>query len=411
MAAFYPGCRQCPHRQDPGHLPPSTAAGIERTVGHGVQTAPFGPEGVRGTYLNEMTRPLAERFAAAFAACVWEQTPLRLSTAAGVPRRRPTIVVGQDDRPAAPDLVVGVAAAVRRMGCDVIDVGTVSTPCFWCAVEHLEATGGVYVTGQGSGPAGIGLDFVEAGGVPWSRGGSLERLATATSVAPRRTSRRGGNHRTFRIRVPYEAGLLKHFQSVRSMRIGVICLASTVEPFLRELFASLPCRLELIAAPVAGDRSRTELLALNRLADRVRDDRLQAGFLISDDGQSCRLLDEHGIVIEPEHLAGPLSGFCAAEPKSRTIVVDEALGPHVLRRLERPDWTIVMSRGTREEMARSMHRVSATLGFDAEGRHWFGDTSPKCDALTTLGRILQLLNRNDASASALRDPDTVTQAL
>jgi phosphomannomutase len=413
MAAFYPECRQCPHRHDLGHLPQPTVAGSERSAGQSARTSLVGVDGLRGTYLNEMTRALAERYAAAFAACVWEQAPLRLSTsargAAVSQRRRPTIVVGLDDRPAAPDLVVGVAAAARRMGCDVIDVGTVSTPGFWCAVEHLEATGGIYVTGQGCGPAGIGLDFLEAPGVPWSQGGSLERLATAMSVVPRRTSRSGGSQRTFRIRVPYAAGLLKHFQSARAMRIAVVCLASTVEPLLTELFASLPCRREVVAAPVAGDRDRAEALALNRLAEHIRDERLEAGFLIADDGQRCRLLDEHGAIIEPEFLAGPLSESCTAEPK--TIVLDEALGSEFAQRLARSSGTIVTSGGTREAMARSMHQVSAAFGCDAGGRYWFGDASPKCDALTTLGRILQLLRRSDAPASALRETQPATRML
>lgn len=410
MAAFYPGCRQCPHRDDLGHLPQPGVAGVERPGGHGVLKSLVGADGLRGTYLNEMTRALAERYAAAFAACLWDQAPFRLSTTGGAtaatPRRRPTIVVGLDDRPAAPDLVVGVAAAARRMGCDVIDVGTISTPGFWCAVEHLEATGGIYVTGQGCGPAGIGLDFLEAPGVPWSQGGSLERLSTAMSVVPRRTSRSGGSQRTFRIRVPYAAGLLKHFQAARAQRIGVVCLASTVEPLLTELFSSLPCQLEVVAAPVAGDRDRAEALALSRLAARVRDNRLDAGYLIADDGQRCRLLDEHGAAIDPEFLAGPLSGSCSVEPKS--IVLDEALGAGFTQRLEQPGWTIVTSGGTREAMARSMLRGPAAFGCDASGRYWFGDASPNCDALTTLGRILQRLSRSEQPVSALRDAATRT---
>jgi len=413
MAAFYPACRQCPHRHDQGHLPQPLVGGSERSTGQNNRPSVIGPDGLRGTYLNEMTRSLAERYAAAFAACLWEQSPLQLGSPAGgaaaTQRRRPTLVVGLDDRPAAPDLVVGVAAAARRMGCDVIDVGTVSTPGFWCAVEHLEATGGIYVTGQGSGPAGIGLDFLETRGVPWSPGGSLERLISTMSAGPRRTSRSGGSQRTFRIRVPYAAGLLKHFQAVRSMRIGTICLASTVEPLLAELFTALPCRRETVGAPVAGDRDRAETLAINRLADTVRDDRLDAGFLIADDGQRCRLLDEHGVAISPDILAASLCEPFANEPQ--TIVVDEALGADFVQRLERPGRTIVASGGTREAMARTMHQSSATFGCDAAGRYWFGDASPKCDALTTLGRVLQLLGRNDRPVSALRETNAATRTL
>jgi len=407
MAAFFPGCRQCIHRHDTGHLPQSLVRTVERTGHRHEPHSLIGPAGVRGVYLNQMTRSVAERFASGFAACLWGQSPLRLNTAAGgvngAQRRRPLVVVGHDDRPAAPDLVVGVATALRRMGCAVVDVGMVSTPAFWCAVEHLEAAGGIHVTGQGCGPSGIGLDFVEAGGVPWSPGGSLERLEAALTSESRRTSRRGGTQRSFRIGVPYAAGLLKHYQSLRAMRIGLVCLAPTVEPSLTELFASLPCRPERVAAPVANDPDRAFALALNRLAERIRDDRLSGGFLIADDGQCCRLLDERGAVVETAVLAERLSDFAAVESKARTAVLDSALDPELSNRLARRNWSIVANFGTREAMSRGLRETGAAFGCDASGRFWFGDASPRCDALTTLGRVLQLLSRSDAPVSALRE--------
>ena len=70
LAAYYPACRQCLHRHDAGHLAPVVARGVERTTGPSRQSSLIRPEGIRGVYLNEMTRPLAERLAAGFAACL-----------------------------------------------------------------------------------------------------------------------------------------------------------------------------------------------------------------------------------------------------------------------------------------------------------------------------------------------------
>lgn len=407
MAAYYPGCRHCTHRHDVGHLPPAGTGKLEIGSQGGGGASLISEDGIRGVYLNEMTRGVAARFAAAFAVALWEQAPLRLRDPANGPassgRRRLTVVVGQDERAAAPDLAVGVAEAVRRMGCDVVDVGVVSASCFACAVEHLESSGGIYVTGHGGGSGRIGLDLFEAGGIPWSQGGSLDRVADALTVEPRRTSRRGGSQRSFRIRVPYEAGLLKHFQTISALRIGLMCLAPTVTPLLAGLFASMPSRLESVEAPVANDPDRALSLAVSRLAERVRDDRLHAGFLISDDGQRCRLLDERGAAVETEALAVRMCELALHESRSRIVVLDEALGPDVFRRLRSRDWTVVTSGGSREAMTRSMRQSGAAFGCDAAGRWWFGDSSPACDAVTTLGRVLQLLSRSEGPASALRD--------
>jgi phosphomannomutase len=290
------------------------------------------------------------------------------------------------------------------MGCQVVDVGTVSPPCFWFAVEHLEAAGGTYVTGHGCGPAGIGLDFLEGPGVAWSRGGSLDRLEAARSDRRRRTSRQAGGQRTFRARIPYEAGLLKHFHALRPLRIGLACLASTVDVHLAELLAAQACRVERVASPIANDSSRSVALALERLADRVRDDRLEAGVLLGDDGQSCRVLDERGVPIATEAIAVRLGERVLEESKSRTVVLDESRGGGggLSDRLARSGGNVVPSGGSREAMARSVLSESAAFGCDAADRYWFGDAVPRCDGLTTLARVLQLLSRSDEPASSLR---------
>lgn len=405
MAAFYPQCRHCEHRHDAGHLPQQIVELPEPLLG-GARPTRLESGGIRGAFLNELTRPLAEQYAAAFAAMLWERRPLRMRHPAdpvAPPRQRgPLVVVGQDERPAATELVVGVATSLRRMGCQVVDVGTVSNPCFWFAVEHLEASGGVYVTGHGCGPAGIGLDFLEERAIPWARGGSLDRLQAVVADGARRTSRQGGSQRTFRVHIPYEAGLLRHFHGLRPLQIGLVCLSPTVEPHLTELLSGQTCRMERMSAPVANDASRAMSLALERLEEKVRDERLDAGLLLGDDGQQCRVLDERGIILPTAVLAVRLGERIIHESRSRTIVLDMGLGTAAADQLSQRGGEVVASEGTTEAMARSMQSAGAAFGCDAHDRFWFGDCVPHCDGLSTLARVLQLLSRNGGPASALR---------
>ncbi|MFO1093079.1 MAG: hypothetical protein U0992_07170 [Planctomycetaceae bacterium] len=405
LAAFYPACRECSHRLDAGHLPQPIVEHFDRSARRNVRSSLLGLEGISGVYLNEMTRPLAERYAEAFAKVLWSRQPLQSRTlrgdAAESRRRLPTVIVGQDHHGAAADLVIGVAAALRRMGCQVVDVGIVSTACFWFAVEHLEGAGGVYVTGAGCGPAGIGLNFIDAGGIPWSRGGSLDQLAAMQVDGAARTSRQGGKQRSFRIRLPYEAGLLKQFHGVRPLRIGLACLSPTVEPHLSELLAAAACRAEHTTPPMGNDSSRVTELALERLSALVRLERLPAGVLLGEDGQSCLLVDEHGVRIATPELAAALAEVVLSESNSRNVVLDAALPPGLAERLEQRGCNVAMSDGTREGMARSMHREGAAFGCDGSDRCWFGDCASRCDGLATLARILQWLSRDDV-ASGLR---------
>jgi phosphomannomutase len=405
LAAYYPGCRQCAHRHDTGHLPRQIVERIDRTARRVARASLLADEGVRGVYLNELSRPVAERYAAAFASLLWEQQPLiaRQSEEALAGRRRgPAVVVGHDSRPSSPDIVVGAAVALRRMGCHVIDIGAVSTPCLWFAVDHLQAAGAVYVTGHGCGPASTGFDFVESQAVPWSRGGMLDRLQERFEAVPARPTRSGGGLRTFRATVPYAAGLWKHFHALRPLRIGIACAAPLVTPLLAELFAQLPCTPHSVEVPVADDPRRVAQLAAERLAGAIGDRGLHAGLLIGEDGQQCRVFDERGVELDAASLCRAFARLAREECDAPVVVLDDSFPSATGARGHAWNCRVESAAHSREALSRRMHASRAVLGAQADGRYWFHDGQPVCDAVVTLARLLQALSRGDAPASALR---------
>jgi phosphomannomutase len=419
LAAFYPGCRQCPQRHDTGSLPRQIVERIDRTARRAKRPSLMGEEGVRGVYLNEITRAVAERYSAAFASLLWDQLPLlappllrrrrggQPPTAErpgpAVRRRGPSVVLALDDRPAAPDLAVGAAAALRRMGCEVVDIGLASTPCLWFAVHHLQAAGGVYVTGHGCGPAAVGLDFLAADAVPWSRGGTLDALHARSVREPRRPTRQGGGQRTFRAAVPYTAGLWKHFHALRPLRIGMAAASRLVQPLLTELFAQLPCTVEWSPFPVADDQRRAADLAAERLADAVLDRRLHTAVLIAEDGQILRAWDEQGEELPADALCRQFAYLAREDEAAPAIVLGPGWDVSAVTRLESLGCRIAHTDAGREAVALAMRREHAALGAEQCGRYWFRDSSPACDGILTLAKLLQALSRSDAPASALRD--------
>lgn len=62
--------------------------------------------------------------------------------------REPVLVAGRDNRPSGAALGRGVRAGMLESGARVIDVGELPTPALYFAVRHLEADGGLQVTGS-----------------------------------------------------------------------------------------------------------------------------------------------------------------------------------------------------------------------------------------------------------------------
>jgi len=417
LAAGYDRCRECRYRHEPSAAESSTStaddSSLDRSVAPPTHAKLFQQNGVRGVYLNEITRYEAGRIAGAFASCLWDElgtaagsleqsNPSAIRSSAGIPESiegvtllpaaRPglTVVLAHDERPAGPDLVMGVGVALRRMGCQVIDVGPVTRPCFWFAVDHLRAAGGIHVTGSGTDPSGIGLDFVSHGGRPCSRGGMLDQIELRWRQGYGRATRRPGTQRLFNPTVPYEAGLLKHFHALRPLRIALGCPSRPLRELLQRLFHQVACRLIPVETPTrARQMFNPRDPDVARVIQAVRDSSADLGILIDDDAQTCTVIDDDASITAPSSLLGLLCEMEREHHAEGDIVdLDRGLpaGP---------------AEGPSLEHQHQLASRVKTLCIGTRGRYWFRDTQPTCDAVLTLVRLLQRLSRSDVPLSQL----------
>ena len=233
-----------------------------------------------------------------------------------------------------PDIVTGVAASLRRMGCQVIDISLTTKPCFWFAVDHLQADAGVFVTGAGSPPSWTGLDFAGRHGTPLSQrpasaaccesSGTLDlnRIEDQLRQPFSRSTRHAGPYRTFQAAVPYEAGLWKHFHALRPLTVACACPNRLTRRTLERIFATLPCQLKLVDVP---HRVRDPLAAddadVKRLSQAVQQQQADLGVLIDDDSQRCGFVDERGKHVPSERMAQLLCRLMLSEQPAETACI------------------------------------------------------------------------------------------
>ncbi len=433
MAAHYEKCRDCPHAAD-------TAGSVR--LGSGPEGSdPMAPqathrpslftaEGVRGRYLNEITRGTAERLSAAAASCLWDEfrgddSPARSAGDAragaavadpdveheGIRLLRPglpgpCVVIAHDERPASPDLVIGVGQALRRMGCQVVDIGLATRPCFLFAVDHLQAAGGILVSGSGCGPGWGGLDFVGTGGLPCSSPGELDQIARRLSAGFSRPARRVGSQRVFEARVPYEASLCRHFHALRPLKIALACSSRAVCELFARAFRKVACRLIPVETPtrarVLEDANDPDLV---RTAQAVREANADLGILVEEDGEQCVFFDERGQIAAPPRVAALLADLVGGPvllPAAWGADSDVPNGIGTAPELSQSDPRPLLDDMCCEHITRAMKQQRAALAADGDGRYWFDEGFPACDALLTLVQLLHALSRSDTSFSKLR---------
>lgn len=108
-----------------------------------------GVSGVRGVYGDSLTPEVIVKYAAHF----------------GILCQRGTIVVGRDSRTTGEAVLSAVCSALMSVGCQVIDIGIVSTPTVLLNVRELHAAGGISITASHNPPEWNAMKFVDADGM------------------------------------------------------------------------------------------------------------------------------------------------------------------------------------------------------------------------------------------------------
>jgi phosphomannomutase len=410
LAAAFPACRDCPLAEDRPHL-----AVRETPLVQIEKPAPkrelIVADGVRGVFLNAVTRRLADAVASQFAEALWSGAPVggpNDGIDRGARRARPTVVVGYDERPSSPTIFAASVAALRRMGCHILDVGLVTKPCFWFAVDHCHAAGGLFVTGSGCEPAWTGIDFLWAGARPASVAEfSSEqeirdsKLRPSASLAPRPT-RVAGTHRTFRATDPYEQSLAPRFAGLKLRKIACAASSPLVAQIVQRIFKDSSCEITAIDLPMKiRNPARRRDEGILRVSSAVREREAQLGILIDDDAQRCGFVDERGRHVSSTAIARLVAPQLLAEQPGSAVVLEPGALVELRPLIEAMGGRCQSCGPDTNAIATPVREHQAVYGGGDSGRHWFYEGYANCDALLIVARVLQALSRAEQPFSQL----------
>jgi len=105
--------------------------------------------GIRGIYGESLTPDLAVKFAAKF----------------GIACNRGKIVLGRDSRTTGEAMFHAIVSGLLSVGCDVVNLGIVSTPTILLAVEESDASGGLSITASHNPQNWNALKLVDGNGM------------------------------------------------------------------------------------------------------------------------------------------------------------------------------------------------------------------------------------------------------
>ena len=389
LSSFYHKCRHCEHRGDVARLAPSLQKQWQQLLQAPEPPRLFQADGIRGLYLNQLTRNEVTQVAAAFVSTLREVVAIWRTRHPAPPSRWLKVVFGHDCRPSSPDLAIAAATTLRQHGCELIDLGWSVRPQLDLVLRSTEADGAFFVTGHGSPTGWNGCDLVGPDGIVWSQGGVLDLVEQKfQQTCPR--PERDAAPQTHRDPTEETLAVLRdELHGLRPLRVAI----ETREPTLEKLLtASQPDWPGTVAFRSAKERPEGESNAA-----------VDVTFRIGEDARQCEMFDEAGQAVSERRILFGFGELLLTEHPHVDVVLSDAM-------FDRCGWTVercgpgylVFHRGgpTEEQQLRTMQSLNSSLGLDGQGRYWIRrDGQVRCEAWLTLTTILKSLSRTDQRAS------------
>jgi phosphomannomutase len=222
---------------------------------------------------------------------------------------RGAIVVGRDTRHHGPMILSATIAGILQSGCDVIDIGVVTTPTVEFAVRQIRAAGGVVITASHNPIEYNALKLIGSTGIflTESQGKRfLKYVGTKDNFIPKRygicSIEDGWDSAHVRAVLGLDivnTNLIKK----RKFRVVADCVNGTASYVAAELFNGLGCSLKLINAipdgrfPRPPEPTPENLKALGRA---VRLHKADIGFAFDPDSDRLAIVNEKGQPIGEE---------------------------------------------------------------------------------------------------------------
>lgn len=166
----------------------------------------FRTNDVRGVYGKDFDDDTAEKLGRAFGSFV------------GAGKR---IVISRDVRPSGERLKERMISGMVSVGCDVVDIGTTTTPAMYFAVVHGKFDAGVSITASHNPSGWNGFKLVGKGAAQFYQGGGLEKIKEVFVSGKVKDALKAGASSKRSVAADYEEFLLSKIKAGPPLKIVI----------------------------------------------------------------------------------------------------------------------------------------------------------------------------------------------
>ena len=322
------------------------------------------------------------------------------------------LVVGRDARAHSPGLFTALVEGINDEGVDVVDLGLVSTPMVYFAVERLRAGGGIMITASHNPAEYNGFKICREHAIPIGEASGLKEIESiSASVDSAPPSRARGGVRSVDISAEYADHALSAGSSRTPMRVAIDCGNGMASAGLLPLLEKLDLEVEKLYFEPDGtfpnhEADPLKVENLRDVSDLVR--RTGADFGVAFDGDADRavFVDDTGEPVASDLMTGLLARNQLARNPGGRVLYDLRSSRVTAEEIEAAGGHAEMCRVGHSFVKAQMRDTGAIFAGELSGHFYFrfSDTLVADDGVAAFVAVLDVLATEQRPLSELVAP-------
>jgi len=315
------------------------------------------------------------------------------------------VIVGHDNRKTSEDFSQVAIQGLIESGCQIIDIGVVTTPMIYWAQYYFKTKGAFMVTASHNpvGWNGVKLAF----GYSYTIiGKELEEIYD--SIVKEDFSLGGGKViKRVDISKPYREDLLSRTGKIKSLKVVVNTGNGTAGFFAPEIIRETGCEvIEYLTKPDSSYPKYTpnpaQVEMMEDTGAQVRENGADLGFAFDGDGDRLGLVDEKGGIIWPDRYMILLSRLLLEKKPGAKIVFDVKVSQALPEDIKAHGGIPIMWKTGHSYIKEKMREEKAGLAGEMSGHIFFAeDFYGFDDAIFAALKLLEYFSHQKSTVSEL----------
>ena len=317
---------------------------------------------------------------------------------------RGRVVVGRDVRLSGEALASATAEGLAEAGCDVMDVGLVTTPMSYFAVVHLNADGGIQVTASHNPPEWNGFKLIKKGGETLSAGAGMEELRDMVLQGRFRKGERRGKIEKIDILESYVEFITSKVEIERPLKIAIDYSNGAAAISFPKIAERVGLKIEALNdvpdGRFPGHPPEPREDTLKDLQDLVVKTRVDFGAGFDGDGDRVVFVDDKGRILSGDIA---LAIFVKHLDKKGKVIFDVSSSSALREVIVEKGCEPIEMRVGRAFILNAVRELNAVMGGEKSDHFYFPELWGFDDACYAVLKMAEILIKSGKKLSELVD--------